>query len=427
MKQLTPTENLLAGLQWLFFMFTNTVVIPLTVSAAFQLSQGEMAVAVQRSFIFTGLACIMQVLFGHRLPIMEGQTGLWWGVILNLCASAAAAQISLPTLGGSLTVGIIIGGIAIIIIGITGIGQKLAGIFTPVVMSVFLFLLGVQLTTIFFKGMLGLTGTAAEINLPVAALSIFIALLTGVLTVKGSASLSRFAMLIGIVIGWVLFVLLLPGETVGINHGGNLFGIYPWGAPAWDAGVILMAVVVGLCNVSNTVGALKGAEPFYDSPTTGRQYRASFALTGVFSIISGLFGMVPYAPYVSSLGFLSATRILERAPFLIGAGLFMLIGLIPPLGDLLATLPLSIGDAVLFVAYLQMFGTALQNIQRLEFNYKTIFRVAAPLALGIAVMNLSPAAFTSLPAFWQPLLRNGILVGIVAALMIENLINWEKV
>jgi xanthine/uracil permease len=78
----------LAGLQWLFFMFANTVVIPLTIGDAFDLSAGEVAGALQRSFIYTGAACILQAVFGHKYPLMEGQSGLWWGSILSLCASA---------------------------------------------------------------------------------------------------------------------------------------------------------------------------------------------------------------------------------------------------------------------------------------------------------------------------------------------------
>ena len=47
------------------------------------------------------------------------------------------------------------------------------------------------------------------------------------------------------------------------------------------------------------------------------------------------------------------------APFLLGAALFILLGLIPALGQLFASLPVSVGDAVLFVAYLQLFGSGL--------------------------------------------------------------------
>lgn len=428
LAKITSTKTILAGIQWLFFIFTNIIVIPLTVGAAFHLGQGEIAAAVQRSFIFTGGACILQAVYGHRLPLMEGQTGLWWGVILNLCASASAAQISLAELGGSLAVGIMISGVLVSFMGLMGWGPKLAKLFSPVVMSVFLFLLASQLIIIFFEGMLGLSSvTDTPINVPVAALSVAIALLAAVISVKGSDTVSRFAILISIVIGWILYQLLFPGETpANTNYQGTLVEFYPWGQPAWNIGIILTAIITGLLNTSNTIASIKGAEPLLKVKVSKQQYRASFVLTGIFSVFSGLFGMVPYSPYVSSLGFLEATRIYQRLPLILGAGLFMVMGIIHPLGDLFATLPVSIGNAVLFVAYLQLFGSALKNIKHLNFNHKTIYRVAAPTLLGLAIMNLQPQAFLSLPTLIQPLISNGLLVGITMSLVMENCIQWEK-
>ena len=72
-------------------MFANTVVIPITIGAAFDLSSVEVASALQRSFIYTGIACMLQAIIGHKYPLMEGQSGIWWGVILSISASASSA------------------------------------------------------------------------------------------------------------------------------------------------------------------------------------------------------------------------------------------------------------------------------------------------------------------------------------------------
>src|SRR5579863_9069925 len=103
--------TVLAGVQWLFFMFANVVVIPLSVGQAFHLPPDVVTASLERSFIYTGLACILQGVLGHRFALMEGPAGLWWGVILSLAASASALGQSLPNLGGSLELGIIISGI----------------------------------------------------------------------------------------------------------------------------------------------------------------------------------------------------------------------------------------------------------------------------------------------------------------------------
>src|SRR5699024_11309798 len=101
------------------------------------------------SFILTGVACVIQALIGHQRSIMEGHSGLWWGVFLAVVTTLAAQGVSLQVIGGSLTVGFIISGLLTMLIGLTGLGPIVSRLFTPAVMSVFLFLLGVQLVGTF--------------------------------------------------------------------------------------------------------------------------------------------------------------------------------------------------------------------------------------------------------------------------------------
>nr|WP_246869469.1 uracil/xanthine transporter [Priestia megaterium] len=425
MNRIHSTTMFLAGLQWLFFMFANTVVIPLTIGDAFNLSSGDVASALQRSFIYTGAACILQALFGHKYPLMEGQSGLWWGAILSLCASASSAGISLTELGGGIALGIIFSGALVMILGALGMGQVLKRLFTPVVMSTVLFLLASQLIIIFTKGMLGL-GTANQIDIPTAGLSVLLIILVVWINLKGPGVIRNFSILIGIVTGWVVYALFFPASPSNPSTSTELFQLFPWGKPSFSLGLILMAVITGLVNTTNTMASIKGIEPIIKTTTTNNQYRRSFVLTGINSIISGLFGLVPYAPYISSLGFLQSTLILERVPIIIGGALFILLGSVPALSHLFSTLPISVGDAVLFVAYLQLFSGALTNLNGIRFNQRTIYRIAAPVLLGIAIMNIPSEMFSSLPMLVRPLLGSGLLVGILLAIVLENTIDWSK-
>src|SRR5699024_4687150 len=105
MKEWMNTKNWIAGVQWFFFIFANIVVIPITIAAAFGLSEGETVPLLQMSFIVTGLACLAQVFLGHGKPILEGQSGLWWGIFLTLITTASAQGLTLEQVGGSLAIG----------------------------------------------------------------------------------------------------------------------------------------------------------------------------------------------------------------------------------------------------------------------------------------------------------------------------------
>ncbi|HHY22605.1 MAG TPA: uracil/xanthine transporter [Bacilli bacterium] len=421
------TTTFFAGLQWLIFMFANTVVIPISIGEALALPQAEVVAAIQRSFIFTGIACILQGYFGHRLALMEGQSGLWWGVILSLGASASTLGVSLPTLGGSLAVGIMISGFLVMFFGLLGMGELLKKWFTPVAMAVFLILLANQLIYIFLVGMLGLTDSDV-INLPVTVFSFILAAIVIWLNVKGKGLIRNFSLLIGLVVGWAVFVLIFPSKS--LHTGGetsSLIAYFPWGEPSFELGIVMTVVLTGLLNTSNTVATLKGAADVFEQEIPSKKYRASFFITGILNMISGVIGVVPYAPYTSSLGFLQSTGIRERAPFIVGSVMFIMLGFTPPLGKFFSLMPLSIGHTVLFVAYLQLFGSALRNIEGLTFTPKTIYRIAIPALLGMTIINLPTEAFSSMPTLIQPLVSNGLLMGILLALFIDNLIDWDKI
>ncbi|HZG71515.1 MAG TPA: uracil/xanthine transporter [Chondromyces sp.] len=415
----------LAGLQWLFFLFTNTVVIPITVGAAFQLSQSKIITLIQFSFLFTGLACIVQALLGHKRSIMEGQSGLWWGVILSLCYAAPAQGMSLSELGGSLSIGIILSGIVTTLIGLCGLSGYISKLFNAGVMAVFMFLLGVRLNTIFLQGMLGIPfgghSQEASINLPVFLIACLVVFFTIMLSMKAPPQLAKYSLLLGIIAGWILFGLLFGEESAMHVSGGVEFGFFPLGAPHWNAGVIVTVMIAGLVNTSNTFGALKGTDDIYQTPASAKQYRNSFSISGLFGVISGFLGMVPYAPYVSSIGFLNQTKILRRLPFIIGGAMFMLMGIVPAISNLMAKLPLSVGSAVLLVAYLRLLHSSLQYFAQIELNPPNIYRLAIPLFTGIILMTFPSSYFETIPGTLRPLLSNGLLVGILLSLLLENI------
>jgi len=432
MKELTKSGNWISGLQWLFFIFTNIVVIPITVGAAFGLSPEKIVSLLQLSFIVTGLACMLQAFLGHHRALLEGQSGLWWGVILTLVTTASAQGVPLTEVGGSLAIGVMISGVLTVLIGITGLGPYIAKMFSPGVMGVFMFLFATSLCGIFLKGMLGIpfgnAGKEASIDMPVAGLAIVIAILVILISIKAPTSVRRYGLLIGIIVGWIVYTIIFGSDAAaGSSEGGGMsFELYPFGKPIWNTGIIVTTVLAGLLNSANTFGALKGTDEMYNQLTTNKQYRASFSISGLVTIFSGFFGLVPYSPFVSSIGFLNQTGEIKRTPFILGGFMFFVMGIIPPVGHFFSLLPLSIGSAALFVSYLQIFNSSWRFFEQVSFNTLNVYRAAIPLFTGLIVMTMPANFFATMPDAIRPLISNGLLVGIILALFMENLFPWDR-
>lgn len=96
--------------------------------------------------------------------LWKGPGGLWWGTILTITLGEASRGTPINDIATSLAVGIALSGVLTMLIGFSGLGHRLARLFTPSVMVLFMLMLGAQLTTIFFKGMLGLPFGIADPN-----------------------------------------------------------------------------------------------------------------------------------------------------------------------------------------------------------------------------------------------------------------------
>ncbi|APH04883.1 uracil/xanthine transporter [Bacillus weihaiensis] len=419
MNTLKRTILVLAGFQWLFFLFANTVVIPISIGEALQVDSAEIVAAIQRSFIFTGVACMLQGLLGHRFAIMEGQSGLWWGIILSLAASANSFHLDLQSIGGSIALGAMISGLLVVGLGAFGMGNVLKKWFTPAVMFVFLLLLANQLIYTFFSGMVGLTDEN-QIDMKLACFSFTIVTITVLIHVKGRGVVQNLALLIGLIIGWLSYKLIFPQSiTPPSAPNPSVFHVFPWGEPVLEWGIVMTVILTGLLNTTNTVASLKGAEDIYEQKASSKQYRDSFILSGFFTFISGIFGLVPYAPYASSLGFLQSTGIKERAPFILGSFLFLLLGCSSSLSEFFSMMPSSVGSSILFVAYVQLFRSSFKQVERIPLTPTSIYKIAIPALVGLSIKNIPVEAFQTVPTLLRPLVSNGLLMGILLVLLME--------
>ncbi|WP_442595770.1 uracil/xanthine transporter [Neobacillus sp. D3-1R] len=417
--------TMFSAVQWLFFIFANTVVVPVSVATVFHLSPDIMAMMLRSSLIFTGLACVFQGTVGHRFPLMEGHSGLLWGVILNLGISASTLGISLTSIGGGIASGIILACLVTLILAAFNGVSLLQWIFGPMVMTVYLFLLTFQLIFIFFKGMFPLTEQGA-ISIPGSLFSIGIVILVSILKLNGKTIISNFSILIGLIVGWVCYDFLFSDSIQHVTQSSDFsFALFPLGKPNLEIGIIGVTFFAVMMNLSNTIASIGAGASLFKLQPTENQYRNSIIVTAMSTLIGSGFGLIPYTPFTSSIGFLQSTRIYQREPFLLGGALLTLMGLIPALGTFLATMPITVGNAVLFVAYLQLFGTAFASLNGQTFNSNTIFRLATPVLFGVCLMNTPATLFSSLPVLIQPFIANGLIMGVVISIFLEKLVKWN--
>ncbi|UFT99112.1 purine/pyrimidine permease [Radiobacillus kanasensis] len=421
------TTTLMESVQWFIFLLASSVAMPIVIGSIYGMSFVEVAGLMQRTFFIVGVASLLQGLIGHRLPIMEGPAGIWISIftVMSITGSqqGATATETLQLVEGTM---IWTGGF-LLLFGAFKLTEKILFVFTPLVTGTFFILLTVQLSGTFLEGMLGLQDGAESIQ-PIKALLAFITFLSVLgLSIFARGWLSSYAVLIGIVIGWIayLFVFGFHKAEDEVSFF-SLPELFAWGTPNFDLSSIPIAFVTAVILISNVVASVIAANQSLGNEDmySGKQINKGTAYLGINHGLAGMFSAVANVPLATSAGFISLTGQKRKMPFLIASTALIIIAFFPFIVTWISGIPSPIANAALMATFVQLVGLALRNItsQPLDSRKTTIVGVA--YLIGIGTMFLPSEVFAELPSLVQNLASNGLLLGTGLVILIEQL--WKE-
>lgn len=410
------------GIQWAVFMLTNIVAVPVVVGGAFQMPPADISTFMQRMLFVTGTATLVQVFFGHRLPIVEGGAGMWWALFILLGAMSAPAERG--HLLQQLELGLIIAGIFLAILSFLPIIGKIRNLFTPIVTGVYLILLVSQMSGSFFKSMLGVTSTG-HLDVVIAAVSLIEVFIILTISLRANGIWRSMGPLIGIAVGWALFHILglsPSGKTYTSSSWFVFPKIFSWGMPQFDFGIVLTSVITATVLISNVIASILVIGMAIQKEIQPIEHQKGIFGNGISLFLSGLFSVVGVIPLSVAGGFISTTGIKEKKPFIIGAFIILLTGFFPYIGGFFSTLPLEVAYASLFIPFAQMLGFGIRDLMGQEPSNRNLLVIGLSLMVGIGMMFMPPAAFESVAPWLRNIIANGLLVGLILCLLLEHVI-----
>ncbi|KIL45316.1 hypothetical protein KP78_28600 [Jeotgalibacillus soli] len=198
-------KMIFSSFQWMIFIIAGSIATPIANAALFQLDAIETAGFVQRTMFVLGMAGIVQVLFGHRLPINESPAGLWWGVFIIY---ATFIGVTYETAADTLKVlksGLLISGIIFLLLALTGVLNKITILFTPTITFTYLMLLIFQLSGPFFNGITGFDHDIGVVQIPVIFGSLITIIFTFWLGNHQVKWVQHYSIVMAFAIGWLVF------------------------------------------------------------------------------------------------------------------------------------------------------------------------------------------------------------------------------
>jgi xanthine/uracil permease len=418
----------LSVFQWFIYLLANSIALPIVIGNVFQLSVAEISDLMQRTFFIVGLSSFIQGKFGHKYPIVDGPAGSWVSIFVIFASIGTQQGLTLEETLRTLEWGLIIAGLLLLLLGITKWVQHFLFLFSPIVTGTFLFILAIQLSAVFLKGMVLKDSDTGHMDVVSFILAIFTFFFIIVLSSKAKGWLKNYAILLGILAGWIVFLISGKGnQSVSILSTDiiKLPEIFPWGLPIISGSVSVTAILFTFLLMSNTFAAITAAEEAI--PNNKGQFRDRLNLGtcigGVSHLFSAVFSTIAVVPLPATSGFVRLTKQYRIIPFLFACGIMVMISLFPSVVGLLASLPLPVASAALLATLIEMFGIAFRSLTKQPLNDRNITIIGTALLFGIGIMFLPDDIFNGLPYIIQHIGKNGLLIGTLLAILFEQL--WK--
>lgn len=421
-------NNYLSTIQWFVFLLANSIALPIVIGNMYHLSEQDISFLMQRTFFIVGLSSFIQAKFGHRYPIADGPAGSWVSIFVIYASVGLQQGNSMMETLQVLEAGLIIAGIALLLLGITKWVRHLLFLFSPIVTGTFLFILAIQLSGVFFTGMASSSNSSGQLDIISFLVSIFVFFLILFLNIKGKGWIKSYAILLGIIIGWTIFAALGKGSAT-LNMPSELVRfpeVFAWGMPNFNGGMMVTAVLFTFLLLSNTFAAITAAEeaiPHKEGSFEKKLYAGTWT-GGISHVLSAMFSTIAVVPLPATAGFVKLTKQYRILPFLIACMVLIAISLFPSIVGILASLPLPVASAALLATLIEMLAIAIRSLRKQALNERNSTIIGVSFLLGMGIMFLPSGTFNGLPSIFQQLFTNGLLVGTFVAMVLDRL--WKN-
>ncbi|WP_283588054.1 uracil-xanthine permease family protein [Limosilactobacillus viscerum] len=422
-EKISGTEAALLGLQHVLAM--DVYVPPIILAGMLAMGSADSTGLLQATFLACGIGTILQTGLFMKMPVSQGPSfvplSAAAGVVL---ASGGLKGNGMATLLGSL----VIGAVLLIILGLSGVFQKIINYLVPAVVGgtiitcVGLSLIPSALNDNIFEAkgniyqnmelaavtaLTLLVCVSISIRFPrvqklFKAGSIVIALLVGTAM---SASMSRFDWKSVAASPWFS----LPQRTM-----------LHWGIH-FDTTAILTFIIIYAILTTETTGTWFAMGAVTNHTITKKQWNHGIIGEGISCLIAAFTGTTPVTGYSTNAGIISITGIASKRAFIAAGGWFILLGFFTKLSAFLAAIPAPVIGGVFAIITVTIMLNGLNVIRRLKTGESDIYVIGLPIVLTIALVLLPKHVLNSSPQMLQYLLGSPIAISAITAIVLNIL------
>src|SRR5947209_7801985 len=367
-------QTIFVGLQHILAMFGATVLAPII-----------MGFDPNTAIFFSGIGTlIFFVVVGGRIPSYLGSSFSFIAVVL----AAEGATHNIPVaLGGIIAAGLLYAIIGLIVMFV---GYKwVEYLMPPIVTGTVVMVIGLNLTTVALNN-----ASQSQFD---AWMAIVTVLAVAAISVYAPGPLRRLPILLGGVIGYLVYLLFANGFGFGtaINftrvNNANWIGLPNFTTPAFNSNAISLIAPVAIILVAENLGHVKAV-----AAMTGRNLDKylgrAFLGDGLATIVSASGGGTGVTTYAENIGVMAVTRIYSTIVFVIAAVVAILLGFCPKFGALIASIPPGVlgGLAIVLFGLIAATGGRIWVQNGVDFSKsRNLVTAAVGLSIGAGMLSVT--------------------------------------
>ncbi|MBR6814334.1 MAG: purine/pyrimidine permease [Alistipes sp.] len=407
-------QLLVYSLQW----FVLAVAVIVTSIFIAQGSDAEKVFYAQKVFAFMGVATILQIFIGHRMPIISGPASvLLVGIITALTSQGEAINTN------KIYTSLIVGGVAVVLLSAGRLLEYMQKIFTPrivvVIMMLIAYTLGPTIKNLIFPASNPECHTFALwfALLGVPAMVVANSRLKGVLK-SVVVPLSLF-------VGCLLYYIVQGGFAEIFIGASTPQGRMFLPAVEFDWSMIVAFLICYIALLINDIGSIQSTGALLQTPQMDRRCRRGVGLTGVLNIVAGSMGIIGPVNYTMSPGVIASSSCASRYALLPASLGLIVCAFIPPVITLLTAIPNSvIGVILLYLMGTQLaasFSTLVSGNSIKSFDHALTVGLPIIVALVFGIIPMSV-----IPEMLRPIIGNGFVMGVLTVILLEHLLLKER-
>jgi uracil-xanthine permease len=322
------------GLQHVLTMFGATVAVPLILAPAMNMSPEQTAILVAAAMLSAGVATLLQVNFGTRLPIVQGMSFAFLNpffAIIGVIAGRGGSPAEIMTyIAGA----IILGSLIEMFIGFSGLMGKIQNILSPVVIGPVIALIGLALFSV--------GAPQAGQNWLLSGIVIVSIFYFTLVLGRKKPIISLFAILISVIIAYIVALALGLVDFSPVMNAPLIRYqlIFPWGMPKFNLGFFLVILAAYLASIIESYGDYHAISLAAKAPElTGKQISRGIGMEGAACFFAGIFGGLANTSYTENIGLVGLTGVASRYVVNIGAVILIILGIFGKFGGAVATIP----------------------------------------------------------------------------------------